>query len=55
MDKLELKIVRIRAGLTQMELAGKVGINQSDLSHYERGYKVPTKEILDKIKDVCKD
>lgn len=40
-DRL-LKKLRLQAGLTQVELAGKVGISQTALSSYEHGYEIST-------------
>ena len=34
---------------TQMELAGEVGISQTEISHYERGLRTLTQDVLDKI------
>ncbi len=39
---LNLKLVRIAAGLTQNELADELGITQTQLSRYERGEQVPS-------------
>lgn len=38
MDPLELKIGRIRARMTQYDVAQKVGIQQSRVSEMERGH-----------------
>lgn len=53
---LKLKIKRIEHGLTQAELAKKVGITQNALSLCERGVSFPHKKNLDKLAEVldCK-
>jgi len=38
---VELKVARLRAGLTQTELAQKVGSHQPILSLIERGHIIP--------------
>lgn len=50
-----LRILRIRAHLTQKELSEKTGINQSKISRYERYDDISALEIstLAKIADVC--
>ncbi len=40
-----LKIERIRSGMRQWELAGKVGIDTSKLSLIESGRLVPSEEL----------
>ena len=41
-----LKACRIRAGLSQEELAHRLFINQSDISKYEHDTKEPTVSVL---------
>ena len=44
-----LKELRKQAHLTQVEIAGKLGIGQSSYADWERGKKKPTQENLVKI------
>ena len=46
-----LKTLRKRKGLTQLELAEKLGIAQSTLASYERGIREPNFEMLENIAD----
>jgi transcriptional regulator with XRE-family HTH domain len=41
-----LKAVRLRAGLSQEELADRLHYNQSDISKFETGSKEPTASIF---------
>lgn len=47
-----LKELRKQARLTQVELAGKLGIVQSSYADWERGKKKPTQDNLVKIAQV---
>lgn len=47
-----LKELRKKAHLTQVELAGKLGIVQSSYADWERGKKKPTQENLVKISQI---
>lgn len=47
-----LKELRKQAHLTQVELAGKLGIVQSSFADWERGKKKPTQENLVKIAQI---
>lgn len=47
-----LKELRKQAKLTQVELAGKLGIVQSSYADWERGKKKPTQDNLIKIAQV---
>ena len=49
MDGLELKIRRIRAGLTQYDLAQEAGIHPSRLSEMETGKRPITDAITDAL------
>jgi transcriptional regulator with XRE-family HTH domain len=51
---LELKIVRLRAGLKQYELAAKVGIAPTQLCEIETGRREPALELLERILRVIK-
>lgn len=41
-----LKLARKAAGLSQRELAGKVGVSAMAISHYERGENWPSSDVL---------
>ena len=45
----KIKKKRIEMGLTQKELADKVGIDQSDLSKLEKGLLNPTVKMIHRI------
>ena len=49
MDGLELKILRIRAGLTQYDLAQEAGIHPSRLSEMETGKRPVTDAVTDAL------
>ncbi len=49
---LELKVLRIRAGLRQYELAAQLGITQTKLSEIECGRAQPSMELLQRILDI---
>jgi transcriptional regulator with XRE-family HTH domain len=42
----ELRAARLRAGLTQEELAHRAGVDRSYISQLERGLKSPTVDML---------
>ena len=44
-----LKELRIKQGMTQKEMADKLGITKSSWAMYERGERVPRDEIKVKI------
>lgn len=46
---IELKIQRIRKGLTLMELAKKAGLNYNTINQYERGRHKPRMKNLLKL------
>lgn len=46
---INLKRIRTNKGITQKELAEKVGLVYSSYSNYENGNRLPKKEILEKI------
>ena len=47
-----IRFYRLRAGITQKELADQCGLNESTVRNYELGNRTPKKDILDKIADV---
>ena len=44
-----IKELRLQSGLTQYELANKIGLNQTAVGKYERGQLEPSLETLKKI------
>ena len=48
-----VKHMRESAGLSQVQLAGKLKIAQTTLSGYETGYSKPNYEIIEKIAKIC--
>ena len=49
MDGLSLRIMRVRAGLTQYELAQRSGIHPVRISEMERGQRPITDVVLDAL------
>jgi len=49
---INLKIERIRAGMTQSDLAKKVGINTFMVARIESGQTVPRVDTLKKLAEV---
>lgn len=47
-----LKQLREDSGLTQPELAGKLGVNQSNIVRFENDTKVPTLLLAIQIADI---
>lgn len=47
--KLRIKEYRLRAGLTQQQLAQVVGVDRSTMSYYESGKAQPSLAVLVKI------
>jgi transcriptional regulator with XRE-family HTH domain len=48
-----LREARLRAGLTQAELAERLGMARSQISRYERGDVVPSLEALRRLIRAC--
>ena len=48
-----LREARLRAGLTQAELAERVGTARSQISRYERGEVLPSLETLRRLIRAC--
>ena len=46
---LELKILRVRKGMTQADLAEKVGVSQNTIFLYEAGNRFPRNSVLEKL------
>lgn len=49
MKRLNLKIKRIQKGLTQKELAERVGLTNQSISDYETGKLNPSYEVMKRI------
>jgi len=52
LDAIELKILRMKAGLRQYEVAARLGITQTKLSGIECGRVRPSAELLERILEV---
>lgn len=50
--QIALVAARLRAGLTQAQLADRLGVPQSSVSRWEHGTNIPTVEALQKISEV---
>jgi len=46
---MDLREARFRQGLTQMDIYVRTGIHQSEISTFEKGYKVPSAKKKEKI------
>ncbi len=46
-----IKVYRLKAGLTQMQLAERCGIAQTEISRYEHGVHAPSAITLQKLGD----
>ena len=51
---IDLKIMRIRAGLLQYEVAAKLGISPSRLSGIERGRVESSPELAERIQEAIR-
>lgn len=51
---LQLKIMRLRAGLRQYDLAARVGIAPNRLSEIETGRRKPSDELVNRILQAIK-
>lgn len=50
----KIKEVRLSRGITQSELANKIGVSRSAIAKYEKGERNPPLSLLQKIADVLK-
>lgn len=48
-DMKNLTIARVKKGLTQKELARRLGLNDKQICNYEKGFRFPRREILEKL------
>lgn len=51
--KNEIKRARLKAGLTQRELAETIGVTNTWISHLENDHKLPSLQLLDAIAAAC--
>jgi putative transcriptional regulator len=51
---MRIKEFRIKAGLTQVELAAKLGVEQAAVSQWETGKTMPSAAILLKLSEELK-
>ena len=49
MDGLEIKVMRIRLGWTQWDLAKKVGVHPARISEMERGRRESTEAVVEAL------
>lgn len=52
LQAIDLKILRLRAGLKQYELAARLGIPASALSEIENGRRQPSPELLARMLEI---
>ena len=50
MDGLDLRIMRVRAGITQYELAQRSGIHPARISEMERGQRPIIEAVVDALR-----
>ncbi|MBL7209320.1 MAG: helix-turn-helix transcriptional regulator [Dehalococcoidia bacterium] len=53
-EAMELRILRIRSGLRQYELAARVGVTQTKLSQIECGRIEPSTDLVARIEEAVK-
>ena len=49
MTPAEIKTLREKLGLTQSQLANKIGVNQVTVNRWERGHKRPSPMALNQL------
>ena len=47
-----VRMIRRERGLSQAELADRVGVSQASMSYYERGQTTPTDAIVAKLEQL---
>ena len=52
MMEITLKAARVNAGLTQIQVADRVGSTKNTISNYERYITIPDMEMAKKLADV---
>lgn len=50
---LIIKQMRINSNLSQIELSKMLSVAQTTLSGWERGYREPTFDVIEKIATIC--
>lgn len=50
--EISLKAARVNAGLTQIQVANRVGTTKNTISNYERGITIPDMEMGMKLAEV---
>lgn len=53
MNGAQIKDLRTKLGLTQEELAGRLGVSPTTIMNWETGRHVPSRLALQKIKLIC--
>lgn len=51
---LQLKILRLKAGIRQYELAARLAIHPSKLSEIESGRRTPSPDLLERLMQIVK-
>lgn len=51
---LQLKIMRLKAGIRQYELAARLGIHASKLSEIESGRRTPSPDLIERLLQIVK-
>lgn len=51
---LQLKIMRLKAGVLQYELAARLGIHPSRLSEIESGRRTPSPELVERLMQIVR-
>ena len=54
MQNKRLMLARLERGLSQFQLAGRVGMKEWDISRIETGRKIPTRDQKTAIADVLR-
>ena len=49
MDGMDLRLMRVRAGITQYELAKRSGVHPARISEMERGQRLITDAVADAL------
>ena len=52
---IDIKIMRLRAGIRQYQLAARLGIHPSKLSEIESGRRQPSDELLQQLMEILNE
>lgn len=52
---IDIKIMRMRVGILQYELAARLGIHPSQLSEIESGRRQPSDELLERLLEILNE